>query len=151
MKLDGVYSVDRLDYIPRWHEASEKWACTGNIKNIIVEVKVNESDEWTVLTGETGVDFSSLIIKENADQNAFPVELTLDEAVDAQYIRIRANDSWNHSGMNGQKGITISELDVYGTYKSEAPTPNPDPTPDPDPTPGEVKKLEVSYMQLHVS
>ena len=145
MKLDGVYSVDRLDYTPRWH-SSEKWACTGNIKNMIVEVKENETDEWTVLTGENGVNFGDLVVKEGADPDAFPIELRLEEAVDAQYIRIRANDSWNHSGMNGQKGITISELDIYGTYKSEAPTPEPGPE-TPDPTPSTSAKIEKDQIR----
>ena len=145
MKLDGVYSVDGLDYTPRWH-SSEKWACTGNIKNMIVEVKVNETDEWTVLTRESGENFSSLVVKEGANPDAFPIKLRLEEAVDAQYIRIRANDSWNHSGMNGQKGITISELDVYGTYKSEAPAPEPGPE-TPDPTPSTSAKIEKAQIR----
>ena len=125
-KLDGIYDITQVDYTPRWDD-NAKWNCTGNVQKLILEYS-EDGNTWAKATPEEGIDLTSLIA--STDKSSFPAALKLENAVAAQYIRIRGTESvWNQY-MNGQKGITIGDLDIYGIYKSAAPEPTPEPTVD---------------------
>ena len=125
-KLDGIYDITQVDYTPRWDD-NAKWNCTGNVQKLILEYS-EDGNTWAKATPEEGIDLTSLIA--STDKSSFPAALKLENAVAAQYIRISGTESvWNQY-MNGQKGITIGDLDIYGIYKSAAPEPTPEPTVD---------------------
>lgn len=70
--LGATYKLDQVDYTPRYYnDAKNYWHCTGNIKNLIVEIRKDGEDTWTSVTGENGLDLSDKIVNKN-DQTLFP-------------------------------------------------------------------------------
>ena len=114
--LGEVYKINQIDYTPRYHAASEYWACTGNIKKLVLEVSV-DGETWTPVTAEGGLDISDKIVK-TADPSFFPVSVTFD-ATEARYVRISATESfhWQY-GQDGQPdntntSITIGDIAIF--------------------------------------
>ena len=64
--LGATYKLDQVDYTPRYYnDAKNYWHCTGNIKNLIVEIRKDGADTWTPVTGENGLDLSDKIVNKN--------------------------------------------------------------------------------------
>ena len=73
--LGATYKLDQVDYTPRYFNGAQNyWACTGNIKKLIVEIS-KDGTTWTPVTGENGLDLSSKITNTN-DESFFPEEIT---------------------------------------------------------------------------
>lgn len=88
------------------------WHCTGNIKNLIVEIRKDGEDTWTSVTGENGLDLSDKIVNKN-DQTLFPAEVTF-EAQEARYVRISGTSSYHWQATDENKYITVGDLAIYG-------------------------------------
>lgn len=110
--LGATYKLDQVDYTPRYHNAQANyWACTGNIKNLIVEIS-KDGKTWTPVTGESGLDLSSKITNTN-DLTFFPEEITFD-AQEARYVRISGTSSYHWQEGSQNKSITVGDLAIYG-------------------------------------
>lgn len=110
--LGEVYSIDQVDYTPRYFNGPQNyWACTGNIKKLVVEVSA-DGTSWQAVTPSGGVDLSGKIVKEN-EASYFPHPVTFDKA-NARYIRISALESYHWQDENANKYITVADLAVYG-------------------------------------
>ena len=100
-------------YTPRYYnDAKNYWHCTGNIKNLIVEIRKDGEDTWTSVTGENGLDLSDKIVNKN-DQTLFPAEVTF-EAQEARYVRISGTSSYHWQATDENKYITVGDLAIYG-------------------------------------
>ena len=110
--LGATYKLDQVDYTPRYaNDGSNYWACTGNIKNLIVEIS-KDGTTWTSVTEEGGRDLSSKIVKKNAP-SLFPEEITFD-AQEARYVRVSGTSSYHWQPSNENKSITVGDLAIYG-------------------------------------
>ncbi len=110
--LGSTYKLDQVDYTPRYFNGAQNyWACTGNIKNLIVEIS-KDGKTWTPVTEEGGRDLSSKITNTN-DQSFFPEEITF-EAQEARYVRISGTASYHWQESNQNKSITVGDLAIYG-------------------------------------
>lgn len=110
--LGSTYKLDQVDYTPRYFNGAQNyWACTGNIKNLIVEIS-KDGKTWTPVTGENGLDLSSKITNTN-DQSFFPEKITF-EAQEARYVRISGTSSYHWQESNQNKSITVGDLAIYG-------------------------------------
>lgn len=118
IKLDGIYKLDKVEYTPRWH-SSEKWACTGNIKKLVVEIS-EDGTTWTTVTPEGGADFSDSIKKDGAVEDAFPYAVEV-EAKSAGFVRISATESYHWKSADSNTSITIGEVALYGAYEKNMP------------------------------
>ena len=111
--LGATYKLDQVDYTPRYYnDAKNYWHCTGNIKNLIVEIRKDGEDTWTSVTGENGLDLSDKIVNKN-DQTLFPAEVTF-EAQEARYVRISGTSSYHWQATDENKYITVGDLAIYG-------------------------------------
>lgn len=111
--LGATYKLDQVDYTPRYYnDAKNYWHCTGNIKNLIVEIRKDGEDTWTSVTGENGFDLSDKIVNKN-DQTLFPAEVTF-EAQEARYVRISGTSSYHWQATDENKYITVGDLAIYG-------------------------------------
>ena len=118
IKLDGIYKLDKVEYTPRWH-SSEKWACTGNIKKLVVEIS-EDGTTWTTVTPEGGADFSDRIKKDGAVEDAFPYAVEF-EAKSAGFVRISATESYHWKSADSNTSITIGEVALYGAHEKDMP------------------------------
>lgn len=110
--LKAEYKLDQIDYTPRYYDAATNyWACTGNIKKLIVEIS-KDGETWTPVTAEGGLDLTGKIVKTN-DLTFFPEEITF-EAQSARYVRVRGTESYHHEDANVNKFITVGDLAIYG-------------------------------------
>ena len=110
--LGSTYKLDQVDYTPRYFNGAQNyWACTGNIKNLIVEIS-KDGKTWTPVTEESGRDLSSKITNTN-DQSFFPEEITF-EAQEARYVRVSGTASYHWQESNQNKSITVGDLAIYG-------------------------------------
>jgi len=110
--LQAEYKLDQIDYTPRYYDAATNyWACTGNIKKLIVEIS-KDGKTWTPVTAEGGLDLTDKIVKTN-DLTFFPEEITF-EAQSARYVRVRGTESYHHEDANVNKFITVADLAIYG-------------------------------------
>ena len=104
--------MDQVDYTPRYFNGAQNyWACTGNIKKLIVEIS-KDGTTWTPVTGENGLDLSSKITNTN-DESFFPEEITF-AAQEARYVRISGISSYHWQSANENKFITVADLAIYG-------------------------------------
>ena len=111
--MGATYKLDQVDYTPRYYnDAKNYWHCTGNIKNLIVEIRKDGEDTWTSVTGENGLDLSDKIVNKN-DQTLFPAEVTF-EAQEARYVRISGTSSYHWQATDENKYITVGDLAIYG-------------------------------------
>lgn len=111
--LGATYKLDQVDYTPRYYnDAKNYWHCTGNIKNLIVEIRKDGEDTGTSVTGENGLDLSDKIVNKN-DQTLFPAEVTF-EAQEARYVRISGTSSYHWQATDENKYITVGDLAIYG-------------------------------------
>ena len=104
--------VNRVDYTKRYHNTENtRWSCPGNIREYIVEAKLNESDDWTVVsTGDISFDEDVSIFNDSTQGGTHQIEF---DAVKARYIRIRANASYHHEAQNIDKYMTVADLKIY--------------------------------------
>ena len=110
--LGATYKLDQVDYTPRYYNGAQNyWACTGNIKKLIVEIS-KDGQTWTSVTGESGLDLSSKITNTN-DLTFFPEEITFD-AQEARYVRISGTSSYHWQEGSQNKSITVGDLAIYG-------------------------------------
>ena len=110
--LGATYKLDQVDYTPRYFNGAQNyWACTGNIKKLIVEIS-KDGTTWTPVTGENGLDLSSKITNTN-DESFFPEEITF-AAQEARYVRISGISSYHWQSANENKFITVADLAIYG-------------------------------------
>lgn len=110
--LGATYKLDQVDYTPRYYNGAQNyWACTGNIKKLIVEIS-KDGQTWTSVTGESGLDLSSKITNTN-DLTLFPEEITFD-AQEARYVRISGTSSYHWQEGSQNKSITVGDLAIYG-------------------------------------
>ena len=110
--LGSTYKLDQVDYTPRYYNDPQNyWACTGNIKKLVVEIS-KDGTTWTPVTEENGLDLSNKITKTN-DESFFPEEITF-EAQEAQYVRISGTSSYHWQPTNANKFITVADLAIYG-------------------------------------
>ena len=110
--LGSTYKLDQVDYTPRYFDGAQNyWACTGNIKNLVVELS-KDGQTWTPVTGKNGLDLSSKITNTN-NQSFFPEEITF-EAQEARYVRISGTASYHWQESNRNKSITVGDLAIYG-------------------------------------
>lgn len=111
--LGSTYKLDQVDYTPRYaNDGANYWACTGNIKNLIVEIRKTEEDPWTPVTGENGLDLSDKIVK-TGDPSLFPEKITF-EAQEARYVRISGTASYHWQAAKENTSITVGDLAIYG-------------------------------------
>ena len=111
--LGSTYKLDQVDYTPRYaNDGANYWACTGNIKNLIVEIRKTEEDPWTPVTGEAGLDLSDKIVK-TGDPSLFPEKITF-EAQEARYVRISGTASYHWQAAKENTSITVGDLAIYG-------------------------------------
>lgn len=113
--LGDIYKIGKIEYTPRYHAQSEYWACTGNIKKLVVEVST-DGNVWTTMTPDGGEDLASKIVKTN-DTSYFPHAVTFD-VVEAQYIRITGLESYHWQAENANKYITVADLAIYQANES---------------------------------
>ena len=110
--LGATYKLDQVDYTSRYFNGAQNyWACTGNIKKLIVEIS-KDGTTWTPVTGENGLDLSSKITNTN-DESFFPEEITF-AAQEARYVRISGISSYHWQSANENKFITVADLAIYG-------------------------------------
>ena len=110
--LGATYKLDQVDYTPRYFNGAQNyWACTGNIKNLVVEIS-KDGQTWTPVTGENGLDLSSKITNTN-NESFFPEEITF-AAQEARYVRISGTASYHWQESNQNKSITVGDLAIYG-------------------------------------
>lgn len=106
INLNGKYKLDRLDYTKRY-DSSQIFKCTGNLRDIVVEVS-DDGQEWTQVAAQPTFDDENYTAKN--DGGTTIVEFTETEA---SYVRIWANDSyfWKE---DGTKYMTVAGLKLYG-------------------------------------
>ena len=110
--LGATYKLDQVDYTPRYaNDGMNYWACTGNIKKLIIEIS-KDGETWTPVTEEGGRDLSSKITKTN-DTSLFPEEITFD-AQEARYVRVSGTSSYHWQENKQDKFITVGDLAIYG-------------------------------------
>ena len=102
LELDAAYSVHKVEVAPRY---SGGWNCTGNPRNLIVEVSTNGTD-WTTVTAEPQA------IPTNLEPTAMAA-VEFDE-VNAKYIRLSATQSYHWQTANENTSITFGEVTVHG-------------------------------------
>ena len=102
LELDAAYSVHKVEVAPRY---SGGWNCTGNPRNLIVEVSTNGTD-WTTVTAEPQA------IPTNLESTAMAA-VEFDE-VNAKYIRLSATQSYHLQTTNENTSITFGEVTVHG-------------------------------------
>ena len=115
--LGATYKLDQVDYTPRYYNGAQNyWACTGNIKTLVVEISKN-GETWTPVTGEGGLDLSSKITNTN-DLSFFPEEITFD-AQEARYVRVSGTSSYHWQDAKANTSITVGDLAIYGEKVEE--------------------------------
>ena len=110
--LGDVELINRVDYTKRYYDSnSNRWKCTGNIREYIIEVKENESDAWKqVSTGDISFDEDTSIYNDVTQGGTHQIEF---DAVKARYVRIRANSTYHHQAANVNKYMTVADLAIY--------------------------------------
>ena len=110
--MGAVEKINRIDYTKRYHNSDDtRWRCTGNIREYIVEAKLNENDDWTVVsTGDISFDENSTIYNDITQGGTHQIEF---DAVKARYIRIRANASYHYQPENINRFMTVADLKIY--------------------------------------
>lgn len=109
--LGGTYVINQVDYTPRWYNASSNyWACTGNVKKLVVEIS-GDGQTWTEVTPVDGLDISDKVQAVN-DATYYPVHVTFN-ATKARYVRVRGNKSEHWKSENEDKFIAVGELAFY--------------------------------------
>ena len=91
------YVLEGIDYTQRF-DAGQKWNCTGNLKNIIVETSM-DNETWTEAAVKDTVDGMTEV-------RFAPVS--------AQYVRISGTKSYHWQAEKADTVMAVSELKLYG-------------------------------------
>lgn len=107
--LHNNYFIDRVDLSKRYH-AKEKYNCTGNMDNAIIQTSLDGTTWTTVFEGNTP--------HLSTDISAATTKIVFD-MVKARYIRISSTKSYHWQAANKNKIMCLSEVKVYGSVENE--------------------------------
>ncbi len=114
INMGELKTINRIDLTKRYDE-TEKWACTGNIREYVIEVsKTGEDGSWTtVSSADISYDEDKTIYNSQNKGGTYAIEF---DSVNTQYIRIKANKSYHSDSTQYNTCITIGDLKVYGVH-----------------------------------
>lgn len=104
--------IDRIDLVKRYDDG-EKWACTGNIREYVIEVsETGEDNSWVEISSDNiAFDEDKTIYNSIDEGGTYAIEF---DAIQTQYIRIRANKSYHWDSSQFNTCFAIGDLKIYG-------------------------------------